>query len=325
MTTHSILSMFIAASLIGCGSVPSATQEPSPPGSSPAEVEDTRSGDTAAGVGSGDFGLLVMAHGGDAAWNASVEAEVGDLRGTLPVALAFGMANPMTLRTALDELESQGVRTAAVVRLFLSGASFRQQTDWYLGMGDTPPGQFVLMGPAASDPSARAQLEHDLELVTHDHGLLDTDLVRDILVDRAAARSEVPATESVLLIAHGMGDEDRNSAVEADLDRIAEAIAQRGHARVSGVTLREDWPEARVAAEARIREFVASETRSGRRVIVLPARLSGFGPYAEVLDGLEYVAGEGILPHPTLSDWILATGTALGCRQGWVDSEGCER
>lgn len=181
------------------------------------------------------------------------------------------------------------------------------------------------MGPAASDPDARAQLDHDLDLVTHDHGLMDTNLVRDILIDRAVALSDAPSEASVLLIGHGMGDERKNAAVEADLERIADTMAARGFARVESTTLREDWPEKRSLAEAEIREFVDREADAGRRVIVLPARLSGFGPYAEVLDGLEYVAGEGILPHPALSDWILATGTALECTRDWVVAEACER
>jgi len=129
----------------------------------------------------------------------------------------------------------------------------------------------------------------------------------------------------VLLIAHGMGDDDKNSAVEANLERIADSMTERGFARVEGTTLREDWPEKRRLAEAEIREFVDREAGAGRRVIVLPARLSGFGPYAQVLDGLEYVAGEGILPHPALSDWILSTGTELGCSRGWIAAEACER
>ena len=54
-----------------------------------------------------------------------------------------------------------------------------------------------------------------------------------------------------------------------------------------------------------IRRFVSSESEEGRTVIVIPFRLSGFGPYAQVLEGLPYRAdGRGLIPHPAITDWI---------------------
>jgi hypothetical protein len=38
---------------------------------------------------------------------------------------------------------------------------------------------------------------------------------------------------------------------------------------------------------------------------VVPFRLFGFGPYATVLEGLEYVSDQqALLPHPIITDWI---------------------
>ena len=323
------LAPLLLALVVGCS--PARTATPAPPAdvapvgadlaaeASPAEVL------AANPASSGEFGLLVMAHGGDAAWNAAVEAEVDELRHLLPVELAFGMANPRTLQAGADALEARGVTRAAVIRLFLSGESFREQTDFYLGMSDTPPAQFVLMGPAAADPASRLQLEHGLQITTHDHGLLETRLAHDVLVERAVALSEDPGQESVILVGHGMGDDRADAAVRANLDPIAASLRDLGFAQVTATTLREDWPEKRAVAEAEIRAFVEGEAAAGRRVLVVPARLSGFGPYAEVLEGLAYAAGDGILPDPALSDWILRTGRELGCREGWVGSEACER
>lgn len=57
---------------------------------------------------------------------------------------------------------------------------------------------------------------------------------------------------------------------------------------------------------------------AGERVIVVPFRLSGFGPYAEVLEGLEYEAdGRGLLPHPQLSEWIRQSAAQAACDAGW--------
>ncbi|MCK5447716.1 MAG: hypothetical protein KAJ43_06200, partial [Gemmatimonadetes bacterium] len=70
-------------------------------------------------------------------------------------------------------------------------------------------------------------------------------------------------------------------------------------------------------AERRIRDYVGSESETGRQVIVVPMRLSGFGPYAEVLVGLEYTPTEGLLPHPAISEWIRNTASRVICQAGW--------
>ena len=70
-------------------------------------------------------------------------------------------------------------------------------------------------------------------------------------------------------------------------------------------TLREDWPGRRAEAEKRINEFVQSHNDEGTRVIVVPFRVAGFGPYREVLAGLSYIADEqGFCPHPNMTTWI---------------------
>jgi len=70
-------------------------------------------------------------------------------------------------------------------------------------------------------------------------------------------------------------------------------------------TLREDWPGRRAEAEKRINEFVQSQNDTGTRVIVVPFRVAGFGPYREVLEGLSYIADEqGFCPHPNMTAWI---------------------
>jgi hypothetical protein len=89
-----------------------------------------------------------------------------------------------------------------------------------------------------------------------------------------------------------------------------------GFKEAHSATLREDWPEARVLAEAEIRAWVESRTARGDRVIVVPFRLFGFGGYAEVLDGLTYTAADGLLPHELVTDWITESATDLFCAEG---------
>jgi sirohydrochlorin ferrochelatase len=259
-----------------------------------------------------------MAHGGTEEWNGYVSQAVEPLAKEVPTAVAYGMADPSTLRVALDSLRSQNVGQVAVVRMFLSGESFLDQTNYLLGISETPPQDFVLMGHAAADPMARAPIPHEMIVATHADGLLTSPEGRTIMAQRARALSSTPSLESVLLIAHGMGDEGENERVLEAMDSVADAIRAQGFATVQVASLREDWPGQRAASEAHIRSFVTDEALEGRRVIVLPMRLSGFGPYADVLTGLEYQPGEGLLPHPAVGAWVRGTAAHVICSAGWA-------
>ena len=67
-------------------------------------------------------GVLVLAHGGSAAWNQQVEEAVKPVRNSFPVEIAFGMALPRTIQEGIDKLEAQGVNKIVVVPLFISQA-----------------------------------------------------------------------------------------------------------------------------------------------------------------------------------------------------------
>jgi hypothetical protein len=55
----------------------------------------------------------------------------------------------------------------------------------------------------------------------------------------------------------------------------------------------------------RIRGFVTRASQDGGRAIVIPFRVQGFGPYADVLQGLDYAADQqGLIPHPEVTLWI---------------------
>ena len=84
-------------------------------------------------------------------------------------------------------------------------------------------------------------------------------------------------------------------------------------------TLREDWEDKRAVAEARIRGFVENQGRLGR-VLVVPFRVFGFGPYSGVLEGLDHVATrQGLLPHPNVTEWIKEQASDCFSRAGWSD------
>ncbi|MEZ4700746.1 MAG: hypothetical protein R2834_10485 [Rhodothermales bacterium] len=260
-------------------------------------------------------GVLVMAHGGAPDWNAAVETAVAPLRARQPVSLAFGMADPATLRAAVQELGDAGVPCIAVVRLFMSGASFLHQTEYLLGLRPDPPAFFMNHGAPGghSSHAAPPPIAVDAEVLLGLEGLLDDLSMGAILARRAASLSVDPASESILILAHGPGDDGENERWLHQMDRMADSIrATRPFHRVEVHTLREDWQDKRAASEARIRSFVKQETAAGRHVLVVPFRLSGFGPYAEVLEGLTYTADErGLLPDPAITDWMRRQAASL--------------
>ncbi|MHB1156969.1 MAG: DUF6607 family protein [Phycisphaerales bacterium] len=271
-----------------------------------------------------DFGVLLMAHGGTPQWNQDVLNAVQPLRDEYRIEVAFGMADPATIQQAVQKLESQGVRRIAVVRLFISGESWYERTEQILGLreGASPR-------PAEADHSHHSpqndqdhEQHHDMALWRIDtnasfalstQGLADAPAMGQVLADRAKAMSREPSKEDVLILAHGPADDGENQRWIAQLDARADAVRKATpFRRVTVETLREDWPDKRKEAEQRIVAFVKRASDEGGRAIVIPFRVQGFGPYAEVLKGLTYTSdGVGLIPHPNVTRWIAQQIAAL--------------
>jgi len=257
-------------------------------------------------------GVMVMAHGGSDEWNAAVEDAVSPLRDVIPTEIAFGMADPITLGKAVVKLEEQDVHCIAVVRLFMSAQSFLHQTEYLLGLRTDPPPFFISHGGHGSHHSSENKNPQPLpvkaEILLNQEGLLDASEMGEVLVQRAMTMSDGSGKESVLVIAHGPGDDAENDEWLGKLEKLADGIRAKGSfTSVEVHTLREDWEEKRAEAERRIRSFVASKSKDGGRVLVIPFRLFGFGPYEQVLEGLSYEAnGMGLLPSSKVTGWIRA-------------------
>lgn len=261
------------------------------------------------------FGVLVMAHGGSEEWNRSVEVTLEPLREEYPLELAFGMADPASMQDAANRLEQRGVDRIGVVRLFISGESWRERTAQILGLvpGAPPrPAQDAHAGHGGHD-MALWRIESDARFAVAQDGLADAAEMSAVLVRRVGELSKYPAHEFVLILAHGPGDDDENLRWIAKIDQQADAVRALGQFRAVRVeTLREDWPEKRAGSEERIREFVDMAARSNGRAIVIPYRVSGFGPFAQVLEGLTYEAsGVGLLPSEEVRHWVRRQAEAL--------------
>lgn len=269
-----------------------------------------------------DFGVLVMAHGGPPEWNAAVEEALAPLRAEQPLEVAFGMADAVSLQEAVDRLEAQGVRRIGVVRLFVSGESWYERTARILGI---EPGAPPRPEPAAAGDHpghhdhhgghrmAFWRLRTGAAYALSRDGLLDAPEMGEVLLARARALSREPSREDVLILAHGPGDDAENARWLAKLDARAGSVrAALPFRRVAVETLREDWPQARAEAERRIRAFVERAAAEGGQALVIPFRVHGFGPYADVLQGLDYRAdGTGLLPHPAVTEWLRQQAAAL--------------
>jgi sirohydrochlorin cobaltochelatase len=261
-----------------------------------------------------NFGVLVMAHGGGPQWNKDVLAAVEPLKSDYNIEVAFGMADAASLQEGVRQLESRGASHIGVVRLFISGESFKERTEQILGILPGAPAK-----PVANTDAHAGHGEghggHSMEFwrvdtrasfVLSGQGLVEAPEMGDVLATRAKSLSKDPSREDVLILAHGPGDDAENERWLKQLDSRADAVrkAQPFHA-VKVETLREDWPDKRVAAEKRIRAFVEQSAKEGRRAVVIPFRVQGFGPYAKLLDGLEYASdGQGLIPHPSVTEWI---------------------
>ncbi len=260
----------------------------------------------------GDFGVLVMAHGGGPKWNGEVEASLAPLRAGYPLEIAFGMADAASLQAAVQRLEAKGVKKVAVVRLFVSGESWYERTEQILGLKPGAPSRPVA-DPHAGHGSAHAghsmefwQVGTKASFALSKEGLAESSEMGIVLARRAAALSKEPARESVIILAHGPEDDGENQRWLRQIDARAEGVRRAAPFRqVQVETLREDWPEKRKASEARIRAFVAQAAKDGGRAIVIPYRVAGFGPYAKVLEGLTYASdGQGLLPSPEVAGWV---------------------
>lgn len=275
-----------------------------------------------------DFGVLIMAHGGTPHWNQGVLDTTAALAKTHNLEVAFGMADAVSLQDAVTKLEERGAKRIAVVRLFISGESWYERTQQILGMVEGAPMREIIQNHEDSHSThTMAETDHALtETPTMTHsmefwkidstarfalskpGLAQAHEMGDVLLTRASALSENPAREDVLILAHGPGDDAENERWLEYINARADVIrAAHQFRNVKVATLREDWEEKRIGAEQEVQEFVVNATATNGTAIVIPYRVHGFGPYADVLEGLDYRADEkGLIPHEGVTQWIAA-------------------
>ena len=165
------------------------------------------------------YGILLLAHGGDASWNREIEILRARVDKQVPTETALGMADTKSLQAAVDILEKRGVARIIAVPLFVQSRSeVLDQTRYALGLAQKPSEAFraglALMPRTHAGHSGHVHaMSFSLERVkarapiAMSRALDDHELVARILNKRAKALSQDASKESVVLVAHGPVDD----------------------------------------------------------------------------------------------------------------------
>lgn len=284
------------------------------------------------------YGILLLAHGGDASWNQEVERLRARVNAKVPTETALGMADPKSLQSAVDRLEKRKVRRIVAVPLFVQSRSeVLDQTAYVLGLSDTPSEALR----AGLERMAKAHGAHAAHGAHGAHGapahghsmefstvrvraraplalaraLDDHALVGRILAERARALSKDPARERVVLVAHGPVDETAVEAWRGSMRSLCGAL--KGFRSCGFGLLRDDAaPDIRAAAVGELRALVAGAKEEKARALVLPVLIARGGIERKIvkdLAGLDYAwSGETLMPHDGFEAWVLERAASAG-------------
>ena len=284
----------------------------------------TREANRRAALAPRDVGVIVLAHGSDFHWNETMRQAVQPLEARHPVEYVFSMADQPLIERAVRRLEKRGARAAVIVRVFGLESSFRSDVERMIGAdveSAAAPGARPEAGEghghgahhgdhghhghdeAADGPPPR--IRSALALATAG-GVEAHPLFAAALLDRARSLSSDPRKETVILVAHGAGDDTRNQQWVDILGRIAAQMKAGGtpFRAIRHATWREDWPDKRAPWIEAVRQMVEDARQDGGRALVIPARTNGTGPERGFLDGLNFELGEGFAPHPLFLRWV---------------------
>ena len=283
-----------------------------------------------------DTGVLLLAHGGSAQWNASVTELAAQVDKTRPTEVAFGMATRANIQAAVDRLTSRGVKEIVAVPLFVSSwSSVITSTEYLLGQRTEAPAELAAFAKMSHAPrgatpgSDVAPAGHEAHTATDatspvtspvpirmTRALNDHPVVAEILASRARSISRNPVEEAIVIVAHGPTGDGENRRWLEDMASIAGRIGREERfASVDYLTLRDDAPKAvRDRATAELRDLVGKRNHEGRRVLIVPLLVSFGGierGLRERLEGLPYTLPDaGLVPDDRLATWVLAMAAA---------------
>jgi sirohydrochlorin ferrochelatase len=151
--------------------------------------------------------------------------------------------------------------------------------------------------------------------------MVESHLIRQILLDRAMAASRDPEQERLLLVGFGATDETGENAMRRDLERYLAYIARYLSFRETRAVLYYDRsaPDAEKKNKAADQVIVEAAAKKGRTLVILAtigpkfdqtmALTRWFGDKLRDWD-VAYVA-EDLLPHPNVLLWLQKTANAF--------------
>lgn len=243
-------------------------------------------------------GVVIMPHGATQPYNDAIEKAVEPLKKDYKVEMAYGMADPITIENAVLKLEKQGAKRIVFVRMYSMSGQFKDKTDYILGLRNDLPNGWQGQVPS--------QVRTSVAFNTFG-GYEEDVLTAEILLDRIKEVSQDPEKETVILLAHGSeedhADQAWRDAMKTNIDWIKKQVSSP-FKKITGMTLREDWPEKRTTALDEIRKVIEEGNESGK-VLIISNRLYGSGPYKHFLRKLKFdMNGKGFAPHPNLTRWL---------------------
>lgn len=253
----------------------------------------------------GDIGVVIMPHGSTQPWNDAVETTIKPLMAKYPIEMAYGMGDPQIIQEAVSRLEQRGIRRVVFVRMYALDHQMKPLTDYILGLSDHPP--VTGHGGGHDHHAAAPHQVRTAALFSTFGGYEQNPDIAQVLHKRIAELSKDPASETVLLLAHGEATDEGNDKWLAVMNQNIDRLRQDPHCAklktVKALTVREDWPKQREKAVAEVRAAIEEAGKHGR-VLVIANRLYGSGPYKKMLHGLTYEINEKGLVDPVLTRWL---------------------
>lgn len=245
-----------------------------------------------------DVGVIAVPHGSEYNWNETMREGLAPLTDDYTIAEAFSMVDPVVIKRAVRDLEEKGMKAAVMVRIFSMESNFKEKAHYVLGLQRT-------FGRSIMGERFPERIRTHLQMTTLG-GLEASPHFAKSLLDRAQTISKTPSEETVILLAHGTGSDEKNAHWMGNLRTIADTMQAHGGDAFRDIkvhTWREDWPEKRKETIPKIQEMVRRASQDGT-ALVIPARTTAEGRASEYLDGLDYRYGKGFAPHPEFEAWM---------------------
>lgn len=261
------------------------------------------------------IGTLIVAHGGDSAWNARVldvarQAQTG---GPIEVSFLMGPAAATSrFQDAVARLEAKEVAAIVVVPMLVSSWSGHFDQIRYL------TGENVQLDEAMHHHLEMAGIQRPTTKVPLRlaRAMDDAVQVSQVLAARAEslakARQIDPRSAALFIIGHGPNSAEDYAEWMRNLRVVADSVKRLTGFSDVRVDLVQDDAPAHVRAEAvrRVRELIELQHKATQRdVVVVPILVSsGSVNRSKIpadLEGLPIAySSEPLLPHPAMARWV---------------------